>query len=177
MLFFVVVRYHHHFHHTTYVDTQGHHILIDREDRKSQLRTFKESIAWLQKGVPIMAFPEGMRSRDGRLMEFKKGLFSLAVKANVPIIPITLCHTHAIMPTYSFFPVQSGTGKVHVHVGDPIYPTGKTEAELEVLVRNEFLTHLPTDQLPLPTTTTSMDITIDDSVPTMEEASTDIHSN
>ena len=96
-----------------------------------------------------MAFPEGMRSRDGRLMEFKKGLFSLAVKANVPIVPITLCNTHAIMPTYSFLPVQSGTGKVHVHVGDPIYPAGETESELEVLVRNEFLTHLPADQLPL----------------------------
>ena len=101
-----------------------------------------------------MAFPEGMRSRDGRLMEFKKGLFSLAVKANVPIVPITLCHTHAIMPTYSIVPVQSGRGKVHVHVGDPIYPNGKTETELEQLVRNEFLAHLPPDQLPLSTTHT-----------------------
>ena len=103
-----------------------------------------------------MAFPEGMRSRDGRLMEFKKGLFSLAVKAQVPIVPITLCHTHAIMPTYSFFPVQSGAGKVHVHVGAAIDPTGKTEAELEVLVRNEFLAHLPADQLPITTSENEM---------------------
>jgi 1-acyl-sn-glycerol-3-phosphate acyltransferase len=111
-------------------------------------------MAWLQRGVPIMAFPEGMRSRDGRLMEFKKGIFSLAVKANVPIVPITLCHTHAIMPTYSYFPVQSGAGKVHVHIGTPIEPMGRTESELELLVRKELLAHLPTDQLPLQVPTT-----------------------
>jgi 1-acyl-sn-glycerol-3-phosphate acyltransferase len=147
--------------------------LIDRDDRKSQLRTFKESIAWLQKGVPIMAFPEGMRSRDGRLMEFKKGLFSLAVKANVPIVPITLCHTHAIMPTYSFFPVQGGRGKVHAHVGDPIYPMGKTEMELEQLVRNEFLAHLPPDQLPLPIKNTN----VEEPVSAMKEEQITIHQN
>jgi 1-acyl-sn-glycerol-3-phosphate acyltransferase len=74
----------------------------------------------------------------------------LAVKANVPIIPITLSNTYAIMPTYSYFPIQSGAGKVRVHIGHPIYPIGKTETELEVLVRNEFLAHLPPSQLPLP---------------------------
>ena len=130
---------------------QGNHILIDREDRKSQLRTFKEGLAWLNKGVPIMAFPEGMRSKDGRLTDFKKGMFSLATKANVPIVPITLSHTHAVMPGYSYFPVQSGRGKVHVHVGRPIDPEGRTEAELAELVRQEFVAHLPATQLPLPT--------------------------
>jgi 1-acyl-sn-glycerol-3-phosphate acyltransferase len=128
--------------------------LIDRDDRKSQLRTFKDGLTWLQKGVPVMAFPEGMRSQDGRLMEFKKGLFSLAVKANVPIVPITLSNTHAVMPTYSFFPVQSGAGKIHVHVGTSINPDGKTEADLEALVRKEFLAHLPLSQLPLNTAET-----------------------
>ena len=130
--------------------TQGHHILIDRDDRKSQLRTFKEGLAWLQQGVPIMAFPEGMRSSDGRLRPFKKGLFSLAVKANVPIVPLTIQHTHAVMPTYSFFPVQSGRGKIHVHIGEAIWPSATTsEADLERRVRQEFLAHLPTGQRPL----------------------------
>ena len=69
-----------------------------------------------------MAFPEGMRSQDGRLMEFKKGLFSLAVKANVPIVPITLSNIHAVMPAFAYFPVQSGAGKIHVHIGAAIDP-------------------------------------------------------
>ena len=129
---------------------QGHHILIDRDDRKSQLRTFKEGLAWLNKSVPVMAFPEGMRSKDGRLQEFKRGIFSLATKANVPIVPITLSHTHAVMPGFSYFPVQSGRGKIHVHVGRAIDAEGRTEAELEELVRQEFMAHLPASQLPLP---------------------------
>ena len=96
-----------------------------------------------------MAFPEGMRSADGRLMDFKKGIFSLATKAKVPIVPITLSNTHAVMPGYSYFPVQSGKGKIRVHVGRAIESEGRTEAELEELVRKEFLAHLPASQLPL----------------------------
>jgi 1-acyl-sn-glycerol-3-phosphate acyltransferase len=125
--------------------------LIDREDRRSQLRTFKEGIAWLKKGVPLMAFPEGKRSKDGRLMEFKGGLFSMAVKTQVPIVPITICNAHAIMPSYGLLPVQRGAGKLHVHVHEAIETNGKTEAELGELVRAAFLSQLPLDQHPLAT--------------------------
>lgn len=128
---------------------QGKHILIDREDRKSQLRTFKEGVGWLKQGVPIMAFPEGKRSTDGRLMEFKKGIFSMAVKMNVPIVPITLSHTHAVMPGFALVPVQSGAGKIHVHINDAIEPDGRSEAELEEIVRKVFLKTLPLSQLPM----------------------------
>lgn len=130
--------------------SQGHHILIDREDRRSQLRTFKEGIAWLKKGVPLMAFPEGQRSPDGRLMDFKGGVFSIATKANVPIVPISLSHTHAIMPGNSLFPVQPGRGKLHIHVHKPIDPAGKSETELAALVRTALLSKIPDVQHPLP---------------------------
>lgn len=131
------------------VITQGDHIIIDREDKRSQLRTFKEGLNWLKNGVPIMAFPEGKRSQDGRLMDFKGGLFSMATKAGVPIIPITICHAHAVMPSVSLFPVQPGRGKLHLHVHSAIDSEGKTEAELQSLVRAAFLSQLPEDQLPL----------------------------
>jgi len=128
----------------------GKHILIDREDRRSQLRTFKEGVAWLNKGVPLMAFPEGMRSLDGRLMEFKGGIFSMATRSKVPIIPISVSHTHAIMPSNALFPVQSGRGKLRVHVHAAILTEGKTEEELEELVRVALLSELPMNQHPLP---------------------------
>ena len=129
--------------------SQGEHIIIDREDRRSQLRTFKQGITWLKKGVPVMAFPEGQRSKDGHLMSFKGGLFAMAAKTKVPIVPITLSHTHAVMPSNSFFPVQTGAGKLGVHVHDPIDTEGKSEAELEELVRSAFLQTLPLEQHPL----------------------------
>jgi 1-acyl-sn-glycerol-3-phosphate acyltransferase len=127
----------------------GEHILIDRDDRRSQLKTFKETIAWLNKGVPIMAFPEGQRSPDGTLMDFKGGLFLAAVKTKVPIVPITIHHTHAVMPGNSYFPVQSGAGKLHVHVHDAIDTDGKTEEELSTSVREAFLKTLPLEQHPM----------------------------
>jgi 1-acyl-sn-glycerol-3-phosphate acyltransferase len=96
-----------------------------------------------------MAFPEGQRSRDGRLMEFKGGIFSMATKANVPIVPISLCHTHAVMPANSLFPVQPGRGKLHIHVHKPIRPEGLSEAELAILVRTALLSEMPEIQQPI----------------------------
>jgi len=127
----------------------GNHILIDRDDRRSQLRAFKEGISWLKKGVPLMAFPEGARSKDGKLMDFKGGIFSMAIKAKVPIVPISLSHTHAIMPANSLFPVQSGNGKLHVHIHKPIDPNGKTDEELTDLVRQALLSQMPREQHPV----------------------------
>jgi len=128
----------------------GKHIMIDREDRRSQLRTFKEAVGWLKSGVPLMAFPEGKRSDDGRLDTFKGGIFSMAVKAGVPIVPISISNTHAIMPACSLFPVQKGEDKLHVHVHEPIAVEGRKEAELSELVRVALLSKIPLDQHPLP---------------------------
>lgn len=122
--------------------------MIDREDRRSQLRTFKDAVAWLEKGVPLMAFPEGMRSRDGRLMNFKGGIFSIARKTGVPIVPISLAHTHAVMPSNALFPVQPGKNKLHVHVHSEISTTDKTEVELEQEVRASLLSAMPRYQHP-----------------------------
>lgn len=131
--------------------TGGNHILIDRTDRRSQFRTFKEGVGWLKKGVPLMAFPEGKRSDDGRLMDFKGGIFSMAVKSKVPIVPITISNAHAIMPPYAIMPIQQGAGKLSVHIHPPIATAGGlSEKELSELVREAILSKLPLDQHPLP---------------------------
>ena len=96
-----------------------------------------------------MAFPEGKRSTDGKLLDFKGGLFAIAVKTGVPIVPITLAHTHAVMPGNSLFPVQPGAGKLHIHVHPAIEVEGKTDAELGRLVKECFLETLPKDQHPV----------------------------
>lgn len=128
--------------------TGGQHILIDRDDKRSQLRSFKQSLKCIKNGVPIVAFPEGKRSDDGRLMDFKGGLFAIAVKTGVPIVPISLSHTHAIMPGTALVPVQPGGGKLHVHVHPAIEVEGKTDADLEKLVRTALLETLPKYQHP-----------------------------
>lgn len=128
----------------------GKHILIDRTDRRSQLRSFKEGIAWLKQGVPLMAFPEGARSKDGKLMDFKGGIFAMAMKAKVPIVPLSLSHSHAVFPGFSLLPVQPGKGKLNVHVHKPIDSEGKTDEELTQLVRDALLSEMPKVQHPDP---------------------------
>jgi len=127
----------------------GEHVLIDRTNKRSQLRTFRQAITYLKNGVPIMAFPEGARSPTGRLMPFKGGIFSMATKANVPIVPLSLANTHAVMPTAGFLPVQSGKGKLRVFVHDPISVEGKSEEQISKEVREALLSQLPLDQHPL----------------------------
>lgn len=129
----------------------GEHVLIDRSDKRSQLRTFKQAINYLKTGVPIMAFPEGKRSPDGRLMEFKGGIFSMAVKAKVPIVPLSIANAHAVMPGVGLLPVQSGAGKLRVFVHDAISVEGKSEEEIATEVRETLLSELPWDQHPLET--------------------------
>eukprot|EP00970_Alexandrium_tamarense_P018387 scaffold13332_cov275-Alexandrium_tamarense.AAC.3 len=127
----------------------GEHVLIDRSNKRSQLRTFKQAITYLQNGVSVMAFPEGARSPDGRLMDFKPGLFSMATKANVPIVPLSIANTHAVMPTVGFLPVQRGKGKLRVYVHEPIEVEGKSEEAIAREVREVLLSELPLDQHPL----------------------------
>lgn len=110
--------------------------------------SFKQALGWIEKGIPIMAFPEGRRSDDGHLLDFKGGPFAIAIKTGVPIVPITLAHTHAVMPSNSLFPVQPGAGKLHVHVHSPISVEGKTDKELDEQVRDVFLSTLPKCQHP-----------------------------
>lgn len=123
--------------------------MIDRDDRTSQLRTFKQAMKWLKLGVPVMAFPEGTRSIDGRLMDFKGGIFSLAVKCKVPIVPITLTNTHQVFPPNALVPVKPGLGLLSLHVHSAIDTDGLSEEDLAEKVKKAFLSQLPLHQHPL----------------------------
>ncbi|MCL2779208.1 MAG: 1-acyl-sn-glycerol-3-phosphate acyltransferase [Polyangiaceae bacterium] len=52
----------------------------------------------LRAGIPIMLFPEGTRSKDGKLLRFKDGAFHLAIKAGVPVLPIAIAGTREMRP-------------------------------------------------------------------------------
>ncbi len=73
----------------------------------------------------------------------------MAVKAKVPIVPLSIANAHAVMPGSGFVPVQSGSGKLRVFVHEPIEAEGKSEEEMVELVREALLRELPLDQHPL----------------------------
>ena len=124
--------------------TGGRHVLIDRRSRKSQLRSFKESVAWLSDGVSIMAFPEGTRSRDGKLAKkFKGGVFSMATKTGCPIVPISIVGAFSTFPPEALMPYGPKGKDLAIHFHPPIDTAGKTEEELQQLTRDAIASKLP----------------------------------
>jgi 1-acyl-sn-glycerol-3-phosphate acyltransferase len=73
------------------------YISIERKDRKKAIQSLKEAAVRIRNGVSVMIFPEGTRSPDGNIGEFKKGGFILAWDAGVSIVPIVINGTWAIM--------------------------------------------------------------------------------
>lgn len=96
-----------------------HCVFIDRKDRRQSVRAINRGIDYLKQGHSIVIFPEGTRSRGSNLNEFKPGSFRLAIKANVPIVPV------AIDGTYQMLEEDNGRVKassVSLTIRDPIYP-------------------------------------------------------
>lgn len=94
------------------------HISIDRENPREALKAMDEAARKIRDGMNIIIFPEGTRSRDGSLLPFKKGGFSLALRAMVPIVPVGIVGTSALQPKGSFIP--AGKGVIYIHIGEPI---------------------------------------------------------
>ena len=94
---------------------------IVRGSRESVLKMFEECEAWLDRGVPVLLFPEGTRSPDGEVKAFKDGAFVMAVKKNVPVIPIALTGTASALPKHGF--VLREHADCWARVLDPVHPS------------------------------------------------------
>ena len=113
--------------------------------RSGNAASAKESVAaatrLVQKGVHITTFVEGTRSKDGRLLPFKKGPFYLAFETGAPCIPVSIYGTEKLMPTGSFA-IKGGTAHVAFH--PPVYPRDfATREELLRAVREAIASGLP----------------------------------
>ncbi|MFK7802886.1 MAG: HAD-IB family hydrolase [Anaerolineae bacterium] len=73
-------------------------VFVDRGNRKKAIESLKETTKTLQQGTSIIIAPEGTRSYDYKLGEFKKGAFHIAMQAGVPIIPVVIKNAHDAMP-------------------------------------------------------------------------------
>ena len=97
------------------------YIALARGERKSIARMAADCRHWLQRGVPVMIYPEGTRSTDGQIREFKKGAFSLAVEENCPVYPVVITGTpDALSKRGALLGLRAS---IHARVLDPVYPT------------------------------------------------------
>ncbi len=80
----------------------GHFIMIDRSNPRDALASIERAVQTIRGGQSVILFPEGTRTRNGRLQPFKRGAFTLAAKSGVPVVPMTINNTFGIMPKGSF---------------------------------------------------------------------------
>lgn len=120
-------------------------VFIDRSDVRQSLRAIKEGIKLLKDGYSLVIFPEGTRSKDGTLMEFKQGSLKLATKSGMPIVPVTINGAKDIMPRGKL--VIKPTN-VEIIISNPIFmddDIAKDSKALNEKVRNIISQNLNND--------------------------------
>jgi 1-acyl-sn-glycerol-3-phosphate acyltransferase len=114
------------------------YISIDRENPREALKAIEEAVQKIGAGTTVLIFPEGTRSKDGNLLPFMKGAFSLASRAQVPVLPLAIRGSYALHPTGSILTVPRRKGVVTIRLGKPIQVEGRSpsyKAELADMVR------------------------------------------
>jgi 1-acyl-sn-glycerol-3-phosphate acyltransferase len=108
------------------------YISIDRSDRASAARSIMETVETLRRGISLVIFPEETRSPDGNLKEFKRGGFAVAVRAEVPIVPVVIEGTAGVLKRGD---LRVHKADVYVRILKPLKPPLKKSktAELELM--------------------------------------------
>lgn len=115
-------------------------IPVDRKRLKGGKKSIDKASSLIkEKGFSFLIFPEGTRSRDGKLLPLKRGGFFVALNAQVPIVPVSIKGTYELMPRGSFF-VKRGKIKVLFHPPFPVHGFDRENLSLLVeKVRNIIL--------------------------------------
>lgn len=106
-------------------------IFLNRSSAREAMRSLKLAGERIRAGSNILAFPEGTRSMDGRILPFKKGSFALAVEAGVPIIPMAIEGTRGMLPRGS---IRLRRHPIRVKMGAPIATAGLRGPAREALM-------------------------------------------
>lgn len=132
----------------------GGHVIVDRANRASSVASLERAAAQVRGGKTVVIFPEGTRSEQGELGEFKSGGFHLALAAQVPIVPVSVSGSSRITPPHS---LRIESGRIHVRYGEPIPTAGlrvEDRKQLKDRVRRAieagFDPALEPDRRPLP---------------------------
>lgn len=105
-------------------------IPVRRGEKDSAQAAMATCARWLDKGMPVMIFPEGTRSKTDELLPFKDGAFRLAIEAGADVLPMAVSGTRKALPKHSW---RFATSRALVTVGKPISTKGMTLADVERL--------------------------------------------
>lgn len=120
------------------------YVPLDREGVGAGKRSIARAASLIrEKGYSFLIYPEGTRSRDGRLQRFRRGGFFLALESATPIVPVTIRGSYELMPRGKRL-IRKGTVRITFHEPVPITPFGpETMAELMDRIRTAVVSALP----------------------------------
>lgn len=129
--------------------TLARFVPVNRQVRDFAIASVEKATEAIRSGQSFLIYPEGTRSPDGRLQEFKKGAAVMAIKAGVPIVPIVCSGAHRIMEKRS---LVIHPGEILVEFLDPIDASEYSLEERDALnqrVHDAMAAALPPDQRPI----------------------------
>lgn len=93
------------------------HIYVDSSSPGATRRTMAEAEGRLRDGMSVVVFPEGSRTRDGRMHRFRRGAYMLAMEFSLPVVPITIDGAYDILPRGGWLPRP---GRIRLTIHRPI---------------------------------------------------------
>lgn len=108
-------------------------IFVDRANPGTAIKSLETAKGKLSKKSSVLFFSEGTRSRDGKVMPFKKGAFIFAMENKLPILPITVKNSFKVLPPDSF---DLTPGSVEIIAHRPIYVAAHEMDRLDEIMEN-----------------------------------------
>jgi 1-acyl-sn-glycerol-3-phosphate acyltransferase len=112
-----------------YLDRSGQ-LPIDTVNPRASLASLGAAVKALRAGMPLFLFPEGARTPDGELGAFLSGAAYLAIRAQVPVVPMAVSGVYDLLPIHTrhFYPTE-----LTLNIGEPIITTGMTLRQVDEL--------------------------------------------
>ena len=110
----------------------AHVVPVDRSNRERAAQSARRGADELRRGHSLMAFPEGTRSVDGLVKEFKKGVFFMAIEAGAPVVPVVINDTRLVMRKGEKRVVP---GDVYLEILPPVGMEGYTAENVGELIK------------------------------------------
>lgn len=108
---------------------------IDAHSTRSAIAGLLRGVRTLQAGMPLVLFPEGGRAAHGNMTPFQSGAAFMAIKAQVPLVPLALIGTYELLPIHVYHITPR---PISIVVGHPISTEGKTARDADALTQQVF---------------------------------------
>jgi 1-acyl-sn-glycerol-3-phosphate acyltransferase len=117
-----------------YLDRSGQ-VSVDQSSARASVASLGRGVSTLKAGMPLMVFPEGGRAWNGEMQTMLSGAAWMAIKAQVPLVPLTLIGTYELLPIHVY---ALRPRPLKMIVGEPISTDGMTTKQADELTQRVF---------------------------------------